>query len=364
MRRAAVAAMSVAAVSGLTLAAVPGHAAGRGATHATQCRPSAAASDQPTNGNSPPPAAPRYFARDFPAVTDARLHGVVGGFGGLRRGGPRAHVPVVFVHGNQADAQNWLSVMLQFQRLAGYSMQEMYAVSYNGLGNFYAGAPGAQPTAADEAYFQQNPGGFANGGHGAADEDELPDLCRFVQAVQAYTGSRSVDIVAHSLGVTIVRKLLADYPQLSRHVRAFVAIAGANHGTSVCRGIESSYYGCNEIAPGSAWLAALNRGDETPGSTHYETVYNGSAGDPFFDPPLDETSPRLAGAVNLTYPGAYHNDLRVDPAEVDDYLAFLLLHGQLGAPSAHDRSLAHRLRTQHPDGRTGMLCGIPRLTGC
>jgi triacylglycerol esterase/lipase EstA (alpha/beta hydrolase family) len=365
MRRFTVTAAFVSATSLLAAGAAPGLAASRAGVHAaSDCRPSAAAADQPTNGNSPPPAAPRYFATDFPRVVDRRLKFATGGLGGLRRNGPRKHVPVVFVHGNQADAQNWLSVMLQFQRLAGYSMQEMYAVSYNGLGNFYAGAPSAAPTQPDQDYFTQNPDGFGNGGHGAADEDEVPDLCRFVQAVQSYTGTPYVDIVAHSLGVTIVRKMMADYPQLARHVRAFVAIAGANHGTSVCRGLESSYYGCNEIAPGSPWLAKLNAHDETPGATAYMTVYNGSAGDPFFNPPLDEQSPALRGARNATYPGAYHNDLRVDPGEVDDYLAFLLVHGQLGRPSPSDRALAQRLSVAHPDGRTGTLCGVPKLTGC
>jgi pimeloyl-ACP methyl ester carboxylesterase len=349
----------------LVAGAAPGRAyTGTPTFHSRDCRPSAAPADQPTNGNSLPPPAPQYFANDFPSFLDSRLHRPIGGVGGLRRHAPLKHVPVIFVHGNQADAQNWLSVMLQFQRLAGYSMQEMYAISYNGLGNFYAGAPAAEPTQPDQAYFQQNPNGFANGGHGAEDEDELPDVCRFIEDVQSYTGAPYVDIVAHSLGVTIVRKLMVDYPRLARHVRAFVAIAGANHGTSVCRGLESSYYGCNEIAPGSPWLAKLNAHGETPGSTAYMTVYNGSAGDPFFNPPLDETSPRLAGALNRTYPGAYHNDLRVDPAEVDDYLAFLLLHGQLGSPSARARALARRLATDHPDGRTGNLCGVPSLTGC
>jgi pimeloyl-ACP methyl ester carboxylesterase len=329
------------------------------------CRPSAAPHDQPTNGNTLPPAAPRYFARDFPVPTDSRLHAPVGGLGGLRRGSALHHTPVIFVHGNQADAQNWLSVMLQFQRLAHYSMQEMYAVSYNGLGNFYAGAPEAAPTAPDQAYFRANPNGFANGGHGAADEDEIPDLCRFVEAVQAYTGSRQVDIVAHSLGVTIMRKFMVDYPSLAKDVVAFVSIAGANHGTSVCRGIEDSYYGCNEIAPGSPWLAALNRHGESPRPTRWMSVYNGNAGDPFFDPPYDEASPHLAGAVNRTYLGAYHNDLRVDPAEVDDYLAFLLRYGQAG-PGAdrRDSALAGSIAANHPDGRTGNLCGVPTLTGC
>jgi pimeloyl-ACP methyl ester carboxylesterase len=343
--------------------AVPASASRAAAT--PRCASSHAAKDQPTTGNSTPPAAPRYFAKDFPTIVDSRLHVPVGGFGGIHRHARLRHTPVIFVHGNQADAQNWLATMLQFQRLAGYSMQEMYAISYNGLGNAYAGAPTTQPTTPDQDYFQQNPNGFANGGHGAADDDEVPDLCRFVEAVQAYTGSRKVDLVTHSLGVTLGRELIREYPAFNQDIRAFVAIAGANHGTSVCRGIDASYYGCNEIAPGSAWLTQLNRYGEAPLPTRWMTVYNGSAGDPFFDPPLDAASPHLNGAFNDTFPGAYHNDLRVDPGEVDDYLAFLLLYGQAGPGGDYrDRPLARKLLATHPDGRTGTLCGVPRLTGC
>ena len=343
----------------------PTATASRGPGGAPTCRPSAASKDQPTGGNSLPPQAPSYFAKDFPAITDSRLGFPIGGIGGIRAHAALHHTPVVFVHGNQADAQNWLTVMLQMQNLADYSMQEMYAISYNGLGNFYAGAPTtAQPTSPDQDYFTQNPTGFANGGHGAADDDEVPDLCRFVEAVQAYTGSRHVDIVAHSLGVTVARKFMSDYPSLAKDVTAFVAIAGANHGTTVCRGVESSYYGCNEIGPGSPWLAALNKNDESPAPTAWMTVYNGGAGDPFFDPPLDETSPRLAGALNRTYAGQYHNDLRVEPAEVDDYLAFLLRHGQANGPTRMERMGADKIEEFHPDGRGGELCGVPSLTGC
>lgn len=347
----------------MLVTAAPGHAADRIA--GPVCGPSRAAKDQPTTGNSLPPPAPRYFASDFPVIVDRRLHAPIGGFGGIRRHAPLHHTPVIFVHGNQADAQNWLSPMLQFQRLAHYSMQEMYALSYNGLGNYYGGAPIGATTTPDNDYFQQNPGGFANGGHGANDEDNIPDLCRFIEAVQAYTGSRQVDLVTHSLGVTLARKLLVDYPSFRKDVVAFVAIAGANHGTSICRGLDTSYYGCNEIAPGTPWLAELNSHGESPGPTRWLSQYNSSAGDYFFDPPYDLDSPRLAGAVNKTYPGEYHNNLRVDPPEVDDYLSFLLLYGQAGGGAdRHDVALARRLAAQHPDGRTGTLCGVPRLTGC
>ena len=336
---------------------------------APACGVSQAPADQPTGGRNKPPPAPAYFAPDFPRFPDDSWPDApIGGFGGIRRGAPLHHTPVVFVHGNQADGQNWLDVMLQFQNDARYTMQEMYAVSYNGLGNYYAGAPTQiGPAAPDRDYVAQNPKGLANGGNGGADEDEVPDLCRFVEEVQWYTGSRQVDIVTHSLGDTIARRFMADYPALARDVVAFVGIAGANHGTSVCRGLDTSYYGCNEIAPGSPWLAELNGpggSRETYAPTAWMTVYNGAAGDPFFDPPLDQGSPALRGAANVTFPGTYHNDLRVDPAEVDSYLAFLLAHGQSGPYG--DRSGAAEaaaLAQGRPDGLSGQLCGVPTLTG-
>jgi hypothetical protein len=335
--------------------------------NAPVCGASAADANQPTGGRSQPPVAPAYFPTDLPQFTDSDWGYPVGGIGGIARGGLLQHTPVVFVHGNQADAQNWLSVMQQFQNDAGYTLQEMFAISYNGLGNYYAGAPvSATPTDADQAYVNQNQAGLANGGHGAANDDEVPDLCRFVEEVQWYTGSTHVDIVAHSLGVTIVRKLMHDYPALAADVGAVVAVAGANHGTSVCRGIDTSYYGCNEIAPGSSWLDSLNGpggSNETAGSTAWMTIYNGSAGDPFFDPPLDETSPMLKGADNRTFTGDYHNDLRVGVNEVDAYLPFLLRHGQVGpGANAAGPALAAQIENTHPNGLNGPALCVPRLT--
>ena len=370
-------------VAGIAVAAVVASVVAPGATAATKsglepavpappgspaCRTSQADPNQPTGGRNRPPAAPSYFASDFPRFADDSWADPVGGLGGLARGRALHHTPVIFVHGNQADAENWLDVMLQLQNDAGYSMQEMYALSYNGLGNFYAGAPTrVAPSAPDQDYFQKNSRGFYNGGNGAADDDEVPDLCRFIEEVQWYTGSRQVDIVAHSLGVTIARKTMADYPALARDVVAFVGIAGANHGTSVCRGLETSYYGCNEIAPASPWLARLNGpggSRETYGRTAWMTVYDGSAGDPFFDPPSDTGSPQLKGADNRTFAGAYHNDLRVDPAEVDTYLAFLLAHGQAGPGADPDGAAqAAKVTATQPDGLSGQLCGVPGLTG-
>jgi len=334
---------------------------------APRCGPSVASKDQPTTASTPGPQAPSYFAKDFPAIKDSRLGVPIGGLGGERFRAPLHHTPIVFVHGNQADAQNWLSVMLQFQNDAGYSMQEMYALSYNGLGNYGSGTPvQSPPTAPDRDYVNQNSNVLANGGHGAADDDEVPDVCRFIEAVQWYTGSRKVDIVTHSLGVTIVRELMRLYPSLAKDVVAFVGIAGGNHGTTVCRGLDTEWYGCNEIAPDTLWLSRLNGPNgrnETYGPTRWMTVYDGAEGDPLFVGP-DATSPQLKGADNRTFPGAYHNDLRVDPAEVDTYLPFLLRFGQVGGATAAQRAVANRITRTQPDGRDGELCGVKALTGC
>ena len=356
------------------------------------CGPSPASPNEPQTGRNDTGtryASPIYFAPDFPLVADTDVNttlGAVGGFGGVAVRAPMHHTPVIFVHGNQADAQNWLDVMQQFAQLAGYTMQEMYALSYNGLGNYYAGAPEQMPpTQLDQDYIQQNSNVLANGGHGGGDDDNVPDLCHFVEEVQWYTGSRQVDIVAHSLGVTITRRLMELYPSLARDVTAFVGIAGGNHGTSVCTGLSTSYYGCDEIAPGTPWLAQLNAYGETYPPTHWMTVYNGAEGDPFFGPTLEQ-SPALAGADNETFNanttglptghGDYHNDLRVDPPEVDTYLAYVLRHGQAGpgaatgvealaASIAADGQARRASNQQMPQSYTevtGTLC-IPSLTG-
>ena len=153
------------------------------------------------------------------------------------------------------------------------------------------------------------------------------------------------------------------YPGIAKNVVAVVGIAGASHGTTVCRGLDTTYYGCDEIAPGTPWLARLNAAGEAPGPTAWQTIYDGLEGDPFFVGP-DEASPAQQGADNRTFNGAYHNDLRVLPAEVDTYLSFLLSKGQAG-PGADPAGTAHAaaLDAAKPDGRTGRLCGIEKLTG-
>lgn len=361
--------------------AAPAHAdaAGQSATAAPAPSCAAMAAAEPQAGHTMPPQAPVLFAPDFPQLKDCEWGYPLGGFGGIHAGAPLKHTPVIFVHGNQADAENWFLVADEFKSLAGYTDQELYALSYNGLENGYAGMPTCcTPSPRSESYWQGTNPPFdafcCNGGHGASDDPNVPDLYAFVRAVQAYTGSQQVDIVAHSLGVTITRRMLDLHPELRADVLAAVVIAGANHGTTVCRGLDTAYYGCDEIAPGTAWLQHLNAPGEAVGPTHWMSIYNGSDNtDPFFQAVpgvFDDTkSPHLAGAdYNITCPKTYHNDLRVRPDIVQTYLDFLLSVGQrhpaasppaVTAPSTC--SVADQLPPQVPESPLTPLLLAPAL---
>ena len=328
MRRVVVALCLVAGLSGV--ASPPGRAT------EPPCRAMSLRGAQMGHATSPPPPAPALFAKDFPVVHDCEWGIPVGGFGGTKRGAPIKHVPIIMVHGNHSDAVDWFAVADQ-AKAAGYTDQELYAISYNGLGGQVDGAPiiCPCPPAPRAVAYEQRPDvvtNLASGGQYAADEVNVQDLYDFIHAVQSYTGSKRVELVGHSLGVTIIRKTMFLHRELYRDATAVVLIAGANHGTSLCRGSETTVYGCDEIGPDTKWLKTLNS-IGAPGPTKYMTIYNGTNDlDPFFDqgPTFDDRqSPRLRGAINLTFGDAYHSDLRVRPDIVAIYLKVLAANGHL-----------------------------------
>ena len=276
--------------------------------------------EKPARTKPQGPAAVR-FAKDFPVLKDAEWGWRLGGFGGARRGAPLQHVPVVFVHGNNVDAADWYPVRDQFRK-AGWTDQELWALSYNGLGGSNGTALFTPNPERDDEHRRM--GKDANT-YITENDVNVPDLYAFVTAVQRYTGSRRFSLVGHSLGVTIAREMLRRHPALRRDLVAFVGIAGANHGTSFCPpGTEGNVVSCDEIAAGTPWLARLNAAGETYGPARWMTVYDGSgAGDPAFAGPTYAQSPALKGADNRQFPGTYHNDLRLDPAIVAVYRGFL-----------------------------------------
>jgi triacylglycerol esterase/lipase EstA (alpha/beta hydrolase family) len=263
------------------------------------------------------------FAADFPALVDHEWGFAIGGFGGIRRRAPFSHVPVILVHGNNVDHADWYPVRDDF-KAAGWTDQELWGLSYNGLGA--ANGSGTRENPERDAEHLEL--GWDGNARVTSNDVNVPDLYDFIMAVRAYTGSARFSIAAHSLGVTLARKTLKVHPELRKDLVAFVAIAGANHGTSFCpEGSQGQLNSCDEIAAGTPWLAELNGADgvdETWVPARWLTVYDGSgAGDPAFEGPTYAQSPRLDGADNREFPGTYHNDLRMDPAIVKAYREFL-----------------------------------------
>jgi pimeloyl-ACP methyl ester carboxylesterase len=262
------------------------------------------------------------FPPDFPVLQDQEWRFRIGGWGGIAKAYPLQHRPVIFVHGNTRDATDWdepgLSVKQRFLE-AGYSLQELWALSYNGQAT--KGYPFPLQCRTDNT-------------------SNIADLTAFVKAGLSYTGATKVDIVAHSLGVTLVRSMLDRDPELSEAIHKFVAIAGPNHGTTVCRRAWlvwligwQEFVGCNEIAPGSSWLKSLNRSHDTrevPETIGSLSLYDGTGADAFYRqwlfgwPVWDHHSPALKGATNMTLPGLTHDALRTDPEVVTIYLNYLL----------------------------------------
>ncbi|MEX2217790.1 MAG: alpha/beta fold hydrolase, partial [Phycisphaerales bacterium] len=276
-------------------------------------------------GHNPPQGAAKVaFAPDFPALEDHEWGFPLGGFGGVRRGAPLRHAPVVFVHGNTVDHADWYPVRDDF-RAAGWTDQELWALSYNGLGS----AGGASPARANpEAEAEREEMGWDGTSRVTNNDRNVADLHDFVLAVRDYTGSDRFTLVGHSLGVTVARKLLKVHPELRGDLVTFVAIAGANHGTSLCPpGSEANVESCDEIAADTPWLAELNGpegADETYGPARWLTVYDGSGGGDvaFLGPPYAQ-SPVLRGADNREFPGTDHNGLRMVASIVEVYRTFI-----------------------------------------
>lgn len=272
-----------------------------------------------------PPQGPAkiVFAKDVPALRDDEWGFRIGGFGGLVHGSPLRHVPVIFVHGNTVDHADWYPVRDAF-REAGWTDQELWALSYNGLGrNAGAGEEQANPQR-DEEHAEMGNDGISR----ITNNDlNVPDLYAFINMVRDYTGSKKFSIVAHSLGVTVARKTLKVHSGLRSDLVAFVSIAGGNHGTSLCPpGSEGVEMSCDEIAAGTDWLAALNGpggSDETYEPAKWLSIYDssGTADIAFLGPYRD--SPELKGADNRPHPGVEHNDLRLTPKIIAEYRAFI-----------------------------------------
>lgn len=289
--------------------------------------------DHEAGHDRPSAAAVARFPDGFPVLLDSEWGFPIGGFGGSLDDDARYGVaisasstrrpPVIFVHGNNVDHADWYPVRDAFID-AGWHPDDLWALSYNGLGN-QAGSDGTGNPRRDDEHFAAE--GFDGLSRVTANDVNVPDLARFIEAVLDHTGSDEYALVGHSLGVTLARKTLAVHPDLRPGLRAFVGLAGANHGTSLCpEGSQDVLHSCSEIAAGTEWLLELNGPDgelETFGPTRWLTVYDGTGtNDVAYIGPDYAESPLLEGADNRAV-ADQHNDLRIAPANIELYRLWL-----------------------------------------
>lgn len=221
----------------------------------------------------------RTDAEYLPWDPDGRYGGICGSyyFGDIPR---RDNVPIVFVHGNTADATDWLPAMERFLD-RGDTGEDLWAITFR----------------------------RASPSH----ESMVDQLDAFVGRVRDHTGHDAVHVVAHSLGVTGTRYWLRRRDRYD-WVDSFVGLAGANHGSARCQRLDRSrfpltgarairFLNPDHLDRPDHPLARLNE-NETPGDVDYYTVR--ATEDRFF--PEDPTSPTLAGAVNEAVPET-HDEL-------------------------------------------------------
>jgi pimeloyl-ACP methyl ester carboxylesterase len=202
------------------------------------------------------------FPAGFPAIEDASLtNKTLLGFGAA---GKVTRTPVVFVHGNNdtpyptaCNPFGRVQAFAQFLADSGYSTSELWAIGYEGD---QCDLPGDQTRRSSIAH---------------TNAANVPDLRRFVRAVLAFTGAKEIDIVAHSLGVTIVREWMRE-DGAGVVVRRFVAIDGPNQGIINCSPDPANYWQaaaaggftpssevCQELgSPRTPFLQLLNGGDQ------------------------------------------------------------------------------------------------------
>lgn len=164
--------------------------------------------------------------------------------------------PIVFIHGNSdralGDGRLGWDAQIRFYLGAGYSPAELYATTWG---------PADPSDAAEQSH----------------SSPYLKRLRAFIEAVLDYTGAEHIDVIAHSMGVTLARKVIIGGvglddefgrydlgPPLTERIDTFVGIAGANRGLAGCavaRQIET----CNEndgFYPGGfSWGFPIRRSD-------------------------------------------------------------------------------------------------------
>ncbi|SMG61642.1 hypothetical protein [Cedecea sp. NFIX57] len=183
---------------------------------------------------------------------------------------PAVKLPVVLVHGRNADSGVWGSLKAALVQ-HGYPDTQLFGWNYDTSKS--------------------------------TNEVLSGEFSQYIQGILRDTGATQVDILAHSLG-SLPTRWFIKFDGGTQIVRNWISLAGPNHGTSLGYLCALWDQGCKDMTPGSWVVSHLNQETETPGPTKYTTIW--SAGDEQISPP---TSTLLSGATNIEVSRMKHNDL-------------------------------------------------------
>jgi triacylglycerol esterase/lipase EstA (alpha/beta hydrolase family) len=165
---------------------------------------------------------------------------------------------------------------------------------------------------------------------------------------QEKAGRAPVDIVAHSNGGVLAR-FWARHHDGAHRARRIVTLGSPHHGTQLAAVAAAEApdlcpEACQEVRPDSAFLRALNSGDETPAGTDWVSVFTD-----LDDVVTPVATSALGGGVNIRIQDVCadarpdHGGLVTDPAVVGlvlDEVGALPVHAEPPSACARLRSLA------------------------
>jgi triacylglycerol lipase len=176
----------------------------------------------------------------------------------------------------------------------------------------------------------------------------------------ALESGRKVDVLGHSQGALEVRWAVRWWPSVQAQVDDVVSLAGPNQGTTVAGTLLSSAGGCpacTQMAPTSAFIAALNRGDQTPGPSSFTSIYSTQV-DLLITP--NHTAARIEGASNLELQALCRGRTVTHATILSDAAAFSLALDAFNRPgpataAGFDRTACRRVSFVGAAGTLGVL---------
>jgi len=200
---------------------------------------------------------------------------------------PPAHPIILFVHGWNASASTWTTMVGRF-KADGWQSSELAAFSYD----------------------------FSK-----SNATTAALIAGKVDSIRAKTGVAQVTIITHSMGALSARYYVRNLGGDGK-VAALITLGGTNHGTTTAQLCFQT--SCREMVPNSSFLTALNATDESWGSPRYATWWS----------PCDEVvNPRdsallSGGAANNETACIQHSQLH------EDATVYAYVKGWLTQPAA------------------------------